>query len=233
MITHDIIRLIAPLSFDNNMKNLFKYRICLLKILLISLLVLITGCANNDKDDEIKYLQVKIYTESGYGSGVITDVNDEGVVITTALHVISDWNENGHIEYFDKSSSFGLKVGALEKEDICLLEVPSDYLDSSLYDKLKKIVKPDSYIESINLEFNKGDDFKFFDMDIDRICKGKLISAYEYNYELDNMVILGECIKTVPKEGLSGIGVYNNDNVLIGILIAGNENGIIAIKPIY
>lgn len=212
--------------------------------LLFAVCISLSGCNKKNNDS---YRNVIITTPSSVGSGYILRAEDDGLVIITALHVIEDWNENGSIEYFDKSTSFGLKVGADESRDLCYLEVPKEYCDTKMYDIILDNINRDStnnvYLEDsyyYDDSYLKGlldsDDlkdacFSFYDSLNNKIIEGSFIGKPEYNYELDMIVILGNIKSGEVNEGISGSAIINEDGYFIGTIIAGNDNGIIAIAP--
>lgn len=212
--------------------------------LLFAVCISLSGCNKKNNDS---YRNVIITTQGFVGSGYILRAEDDGLVIITALHVIKDWNENGSIEYFDKSTTFGLKVGADESRDLCYLEVPKEYCDAKMYDIILDNINRDStnnvyledsyYNDDSNLKSLLDKDelinshFYFYDGINNNLIEGKFISNPEYNYELDKIVLLGNCDKKAVNEGISGSAVISTDGTFIGTIIAGNDKGILAISP--
>ena len=166
--------------------------------------------------DENRKCAVRIFTKGGEGCGVIFEKNDEEIVIATNLHVIADWDGDSRILFYDGTKVSGQVFGGDETYDVGFVSIP---MEESLRDykaAVRSGPKEAPYdILLYDLEGNGAG----------KKVKGRILSEEEYFYELDRVMLYGEA---KVREGMSGSPLFAGEGELVGILSAGNDEGIIA-----
>jgi len=205
------------------MKRIYK-KAAMVIILTISA-CLFSFCQKEVSSKEaMAYSVVFLYTEGGYGSGVILEINDEEIIVVSNLHVLSDWNENGYAVFANGTKAFGQIFGADQERDICFLGIPVDDIlteyGSEVIKELRSATMPDN--------LTSGFDFYTFSIEDNSHTpiKGNISDIKEYFYELDKSMMKGKCDRVI--EGMSGAPIFNSNNELCGIIAAGGDNNTIA-----
>lgn len=159
---------------------------------------------------------VYVCTNEGYGRGVVFEINNDEIVIATALHVSRDWGEGSYIRFVDGTRAFGQRFGADEYYDVEFISVPLTEALESTIEKLKT-VRVDEESKELPLECVCFDDEARID--------GKVLSMDEYMYEFDKKMMYGNM---KVGEGMSGAPVFDTSGNFLGLVLAGNENGVFA-----
>ena len=203
----------------------YKYvRKAVVVMLLFLTAFLILSCGNRKTTKEaMKYACVGIYTEGGYGSGVIIDINSEEIVILSNLHVLTDWNEKGYVVFSNGARAFGQTFGADEGRDLSFLSIPvKDVLEEYGSEVIKEL-RSASLLDNLPEEF----DFYTFSLFEDKKeIEGKIENTDTFFYELDRNMMLGKANHIT--EGMSGCPVFDKESRLCGIICAGSEDGTVA-----
>lgn len=231
MITQDRTRLSAPLNYYLNIVS--KHRNCVNKLkkenrisrknkriiiqgtmtLLVIAMVFIFATYLFERSriyERCKSSCVYVCTKGGYGRGVILEVSDSEIVVATAHHVSSDWDEDGYIEFVDGTRAFGQRFGADEHYDVEFISVPIDEVSSDTIEK----ITPVSYV---NQNATKCISFSG-----DKVIKGDVISYDEFMYEFDKQMMYG---RMKVDEGMSGAPIFDTKGQLLGMILAGNDEG--------
>lgn len=197
--------------------------------------IIIVNIKVNQNESEISLLNtdakrcVRIFTDKGCGSGVILEVTDDKVLVVSNLHVLSDWNENGVVEFMNGTRCFGQVFGADEDYDLCFLEIPrSELANADLYDYLKD-ESMQSFRKAINDNSMDTVDFHtyyLFGNSGASCLHGKVSLKKEYIYELEKDMLIGKC---ETFEGMSGAPAFDDAGNLIGIICAGGDNDTVII----
>ncbi|MBP5494159.1 MAG: trypsin-like peptidase domain-containing protein [Lachnospiraceae bacterium] len=171
--------------------------------------------------------QVNVYAGIKNGRGIIIGVEDEYIDIVTSKHLVSEEN-NVSIEFGNKGRVDAEVVYYYLNTDAAIIRVYRE--DSDFYlkgAKAPEIMSKSDY-ESIPLSRNVYFAKDIFDTTLD-VSEGKWLSSKEHIYELSEDVGLfaGEVLP-----GMSGEGLFDENDRLVGMIIAANETEG-AVKPAY
>lgn len=203
-----------------------------ISVVIILLIAALFFCENK-KRELLKEAQigscVKIFTNVGYGSGMIYCIGEDEIIIATAAHVLEGFDENARIEFVGGERTSGLLCEVDENADVGILSVPKDFLSVDTLEKINEVnITQDafdgepSYSEKdfskkcvmYNLFENNGI--------IKEVC-GDVTSMDEYVYDFDRHMLSG-CNSEVT-EGMSGGPIFDEEGFLLGMLLAGNAEG--------
>lgn len=241
--------------FNKNCTFFHKYTfVAVTTAFLTATVFLFSACKGPDLNfkeatpEAMYYSCVTIYTEGGYGSGVIIEINDEEIVVASNLHVLSDWNENGYVVFANSTKAFGQIFGADEARDVCFLSIPLEDVYREYGSEPVKELRAADFEESIGMNeaFKESSDagsgsdaainasndsgFDFYTYSVtendNTVIEGRIVSRTTFFYELDRSLMEGRCADI--KEGMSGAPIFNEKNELCGIICAGGDNNIIA-----
>ncbi len=173
---------------------------------------------------------VRIVTAKGSGCGFIIEIGQEEMVVATACHVLEGYDGNSYVELYDGVRVFGQQFGADETYDVAFLGIPYEEgftkKDGDRYGSVDitsyPAIEPDTDCRIPDITGSFTDPL---------IYEGKILSEGEYFYELDRVLMRGSVSPvsgSYPGEGMSGSPVFSSDGTLLGMLVAGNEDGIIA-----
>ncbi len=200
-------------------KSQNKERLLFIIAAVLVLTLFITGVIKRRADripDESRMCTVRIFTRGGEGCGVIFEKNAEELVVATNLHVISDWDEDSYIRFYDGEKAFGQVFGGDETYDVGFISVPMEESFADYPEAVRSALMDVPY----DIYF-----YNITDQGTEKKVKGSILSNEEFFYELDRVMLYGEA---KAREGMSGTPVFTEDGGLVGILSAGNEEGIIA-----
>lgn len=171
------------------------------------------------KDEGYRNLsEVNIYSGSKYGRGIVIFANDEYIDIVTAKHLVSDEN-NVTVEFGNKGRVEAEVIYYYGITDAAIIRIDREISDHDLKGaKAPDVMSKDEY-DSISLSKTM-----YFASDIYDTSKkyeeGKWIQSHEEVSELggDVGLFIGE---VAP--GMSGEGLYNEDDVLVGMIVGAND----------
>ena len=162
--------------------------------------------------------QVNVYVGIKNGRGIIIDTTDDYIDIVTSKHLVSEEN-NVSIEFGNKGKVDAEVVYYYSNTDAAIIRVMRE--DSDFYIKGAKApeIMSKSDYESYSLSSKVYFANNIYDVSLD-VAEGLWISSDEFVYELSEDVGLfsGEVLP-----GMSGEGVFDEDDRLIGMIIAANE----------
>lgn len=162
--------------------------------------------------------QVNVYAGIKNGRGIIIDTTDDYIDIVTSKHLVSEEN-NVSIEFGNKGKVDAEVVYYYSNTDAAIIRVMRE--DSDFYIKGAKApeIMSKSDYESYSLSSKVYFANNIYDVSLD-VAEGLWISSDEFVYELSEDVGLfsGEVLP-----GMSGEGVFDEDDRLIGMIIAANE----------
>ena len=162
--------------------------------------------------------QVNVYAGIKNGRGIIIDTTDDYIDIVTSKHLVSEEN-NVSIEFGNKGKVDAEVVYYYSNTDAAIIRVMRE--DSDFYIKGAKApeIMSKSDYESYSLSSKVYFANNIYDVSLD-VAEGLWISSDEFVYELSEDVGLfsGEVLP-----GMSGEGVFDADDRLIGMIIAANE----------
>ena len=171
--------------------------------------------------------QVNVYAGIKNGRGIIIGVEDDYIDIVTSKHLVSEEN-NVSIEFGNKGRTDAEVVYYYNDTDAAIIRVNRE--DSDFYLKGAKApeIMPKSDYESLPLSRSVYFAKDIYDVTLE-VSEGKWLSSKEYVYELSENVGLfaGEVLP-----GMSGEGLFDENDRLVGMIIAANETEG-AIKPAY
>ena len=171
--------------------------------------------------------QVNVYAGIKNGRGIIIGVEDDYIDIVTSKHLVSEEN-NVSIEFGNKGRTDAEVVYYYNDTDAAIIRVNRE--DSDFYLKGAKApeIMPKSDYESLPLSMSVYFAKDIYDVTLE-VSEGKWLSSKEYVYELSENVGLfaGEVLP-----GMSGEGLFDENDRLVGMIIAANETEG-AIKPAY
>ena len=162
--------------------------------------------------------QVNVYAGIKNGRGIIIGVEDDYIDIVTSKHLVSEEN-NVNIEFGNKGRLDAEVVYYYPDTDAAIIRVLRE--DSDFYlkgAKAPEIMSKSDY-ESIPLSRSVYYAKDIYDVSMS-VEEGKWLSSGEFVYELSEDVGLfaGEVLP-----GMSGEGLFDEKDRLIGMIIAANE----------
>lgn len=204
-----------------------------LTFILLSLILLITGCAKSDTPTTEEVLEavspsvVMIYVEQSHGSGVIYADCDDRIKIATVAHLVAGYDQAiitmsggetvfGNVEFYDKG------------KDIAIVSVEKQYLDAEFLKTIKMASVDLLEYESVTVEDSLilvGSAVSVSANATEGIIKSKDYFIPEFDENL--LYIYGDAMA-----GMSGGGVFTKDGYLIGIIAAGSDASEILAIPI-
>ena len=182
------------------------------------------------KKDKVPYAlttQVKIYTEGGYGTGTIIAKDEDEIILVSDHHVLSDWNENGKVVFYNGDEAFGQQFGGDAKLDLNFLSIPRENIPDKTFEGINQVDITYSPAEVSSTKEGVQDRLfiTIYDIFNDTENRGTIEETSTYIYDLDRILMYGHCKAC---EGMSGAGIFDEDDKCIGILLAGGEDDEIA-----
>ena len=162
--------------------------------------------------------EVNIYAGIKNGRGFIIRVEDDYLDIITSKHLVSE-NNIVTIEFGNKGRTEGEAVYYYREIDAAVIRVKREDFEHDL--KGATAIEPLSKGEYDSIPLNKKVLFTltFFDTD-QEVSEGNWYSSHEYIAELgyEAGIFLGEV-----KPGMSGAALFDEEDKLVGMIIASND----------
>ena len=162
--------------------------------------------------------QVNVYAGIKNGRGIIIGTEEDYIDIVTSKHLVSEENKVS-IEFGNKGKVDGEVVYYYPDNDAAIVRVMRE--DSDFYIKGAKApeIMPKSDYESIPLSKSVYFAKDIYDVSLD-VAEGKWLTSKEFVYELSEDVGLfaGEVLP-----GMSGEGLFDENDRLVGMIIAASE----------
>lgn len=162
--------------------------------------------------------QVNVYAGIKNGRGIIIGVEEDYIDIVTSKHLVSEENKVS-IEFGNKGKVEGEVVYYYPNNDAAIIRVMRK--DSDFYIKGAKApeIMPKNDYESIPLSRSVYFAKDIYDVTIE-VSVGKWLDSEEFVYELSEDVGLfaGEVLP-----GMSGEGLFDENDRLVGMIIAASE----------
>jgi len=171
--------------------------------------------------------QINIYAGIKNGRGIIIGIDEDYIDIVTSKHLVSEENKVS-VEFGNKGRADGEAVYYYPDTDAAIIRVKREDSELNLKGaKVPEIMSKEEY-ESIPLSRSVYYAKDIYDVSLD-VSKGKWLASDEFIYELSEDVGLfaGEVLP-----GMSGEGLFDENDRLIGMIIAANETEG-AVKPAY
>lgn len=160
---------------------------------------------------------VRISMGAFYGSGVILDIAEDGVVIATNKHVLQ-YGDTGRVA-FEKGFEAEGRVWAVSGSyDVGFLTVPWEELSVEEFRRLRKV----AVSRACGEELAYGDEIFIIgseDAAADCAYEGSVIDAWWYIEDFGSYMIYTDCY---GKPGMSGGGTFDAHGHYIGMLTGGN-----------
>lgn len=152
-----------------------------------------------------------------YGSGVILDIDEDGVVLVTNKHVLQ-YGETGRVTFPDGFEAEGRTWGVSSGYDVGFMRVAWEELPVEEFKKLKRV----SISRKCMQELAYGDEIFLIgsaDGAAGSVYEGTLIDAWWYIEDFGTYMIYSDCY---GKPGMSGGGTFDAHGHYIGMLTGGN-----------
>ena len=207
----------------DSMKNLI---LCIVSFMSIIAVFVFGMLLIKDAADEIGLMeegyrnlsQVNVYAGIKNGRGIIIGVEEDYIDIVTSKHLVSEENKVS-IEFGNKGKVEGEVVYYYPNNDAAIIRVMRE--DSDFYIKGAKApeIMPKSDYESIPLSRSVYFAKDIYDVTLE-VSVGKWLDSEEFVYELSEDVGLfaGEVLP-----GMSGEGLFDENDRLVGMIIAASE----------
>lgn len=204
-------------------KNLI---LCIISFMSIIVVFAVGMIFIKDAADEIGLLekgyrnlcQVNVYAGIKNGRGIVIDATEDYIDIVTSKHLVSEENKVS-IEFGNKGKVDAEVVYYYLDTDAAIIRVMRE--DSDYYIKGAKApeIMSKSDYESIPLSRSVYYSKDIYDVSLD-VAEGKWLSSDEFVYELSEDVglFMGDVLP-----GMSGEGLFDGEDRLIGMIIAANE----------
>lgn len=183
--------------------------------------------AQGEIPEKVLACSARIQTRGHHGSGCILQITDREILIATAGHVLTDWDEESYITFFDGESAPG-KVKPLntgEPLDIGVISVERQRVSRRTLGQIKAL-------EGSSQRLKKGDFFFMIDLASElatpRIYEGQILDPDREIKELGEGLIYGDAV-ALP--GMSGCGLFDQTGAYVGMLLAGTMQNEIAALP--
>ena len=162
--------------------------------------------------------QVNIVAGIRNGRGIVINTTDEYIDIVTSKHLVSEENKVS-IEFGNKGQTDAEAVYYYPDTDAAIIRVKRE--DSDYYLKGAKApeILSESDYESIPISRKVYYARDIYDVSLD-VAEGKWLSSDKFVYELSESIGLFEG-EVLP--GMSGEGLFDEEDRLIGMIIAANE----------
>lgn len=207
----------------DSMKNLI---LCIVSFMSIIVIFVLGMLFIKDAADEIGLMekgfrnlsQVNVYAGIKNGRGIIIGNEEDYIDIVTSKHLVSEENKVS-IEFGNKGKVDGEVVYYYPNTDAAIIRVKRE--DSDFYikgAKAPKIMSKSDY-ESIPLSRSVYFAKDIYDVTLE-VSVGKWLDSEEFVYELSEDVGLfaGEVLP-----GMSGEGLFDENDRLVGMIIAASE----------
>lgn len=162
--------------------------------------------------------QVNVYAGIKNGRGIVIDTTEDYIDIVTSKHLVSEENKVS-IEFGNKGKVDAEVVYYYLNTDAAIIRAMRE--DSDFYIKGAKTpeIMSKSDYESIPLSRSVYYSKDIYDVSLD-VAEGKWLSSDEFVYELSEDVglFMGDVLP-----GMSGEGLFDGEDRLIGMIIAANE----------
>ena len=196
-----------------------------LAYVLCCIVLLFTGCGESGQKEETpSTVQVKI--GNVWGNGVIWELTEGSCVIATAGHILS--MGEGEIQVvFPDGMCTGVSDYWTTDIDLVFLIAEGDFSEEGQKEYCP--VKLD--MESTgNLQADAEVTIKTYGLDAQEVIRDAVVlEPWIYVEDFGQYMLL---LQTEVSPGMSGAGVYDEENGLLGIICGGNEEGEAVATPV-
>ena len=218
---------------DNQTKNIISAIVSVFLIILTSVMGL-TAIKNSASDQGVMQeeyrnrSQVVLYSGALTGRGVIVGADDDFIDILTTKHLIRDGGQDVSVEFANKKKVKALAVYVAEGYDAALVRVVrSDAWEAIGHPRSVEYLNEDEYNS-----FAQGEDVYYLEYVYDdnlSVLSGTWSETNEYIVSINTEAGI---FKADVRPGMSGEGLFDSDDRLIGIIIAAGD-GEGAVIPAY
>lgn len=195
-----------------------------LACMLCCTLLSFSGCGMSvQKEDGKSTVQVKIGNVSG--NGIIWELTNNTCVVATAGHILS--MGEGEIEVtFSNGESMGVVDYWTTDIDLAFLVVEADFTVDRQNDYESVEVNLE---KSGQLQSDAGVKIKTIEENVEEVTyTGKVLNPWIYVEDFGQYMLM---LRTEVTPGMSGAGVYDEENYFLGIICGGNDNGEAVVTP--
>lgn len=177
--------------------------------------------------EKVLACSVRIQTGGHHGSGCILRITDREILIVTAGHVITDWDGESYVTFFNGESVPGevKPLNAGEALDMGVVSIGRQQVSRQTLEQIKAL-------ERSSRSLKKGDFFFMVDLASEpampRIYEGQILDPDREIEELGEGLIYGDAV-ALP--GMSGCGLFDQAGAYVGMLLAGTMQNEIAAMP--
>ena len=172
--------------------------------------------------DDLRYNAVTISGGSTYGNGLIYSIDDNGIIIATASHVISEGSDIT-VTFCNKKESPASLLRQDPSLDIAFLKVEKNDAESS-YDICKPVTIPNSDDTANSL--TSGTNVYVYNSITGITHAGSIASSSIYSEDFGMDLI---CCYLKADPGMSGCALFDSDLHFLGMLLGGTDDG----KSVY
>ncbi len=165
---------------------------------------------------------VRVVTDHQMGSAVFLETKDNRIIFATALHVV-EGTEVAELMLLSDEESVEASVYAVRGLDLAFLQVDAEHVKdilpefSAFFEEVKPLERGKKIIATgYNAE------------GMQLIYEGVVWEPWIYAEDFQSHMLLCEC-EAVP--GMSGGGVFDENDVFLGIVCGLNDNGQLAVLP--
>lgn len=191
-------------------------------VLLILILCFLPKAAWKLEQNSPKKMTVCVQTDNGSGNGVVWEIQEEKSIILTAAHVVG-----GTLPQTVRINNKEYKVSEYsyisDIYDLAFLEI-----DMSADKKLVQVKRNTEVIDTV-AEKDEIYSIAFVDNKIE-IQKGEVLSSWIYMDDFGYHMMWAKF--PCASGGMSGSGVYDKEDQLLGILVGGSQAGEVAVVPL-
>lgn len=195
---------------------------------LLGLLLLTGGCGREDeKESSMERCVVRIQAGSSQGSGIVYQKDREQFVIVTAAHVLEEEQNQVQITFYDDFMVEGSSYYVSESSDVAFVSVPTDEMSAGQ----RKEYTAASVDKEVFDQLTGGSTVLFQSAveGMEEPNQGSVLENWIYVEDFQQYMMLLQG-KIAP--GMSGGGVFDEDDNFLGILCGANEKGEIAAIPL-
>lgn len=195
---------------------------------LLGLLLLTGGCGREDtKESSMERCVVRIQAGSLQGSGIVYQKDREQFVIVTAAHVLEQEQNRVQVTFYDDFMVESSSCYVSENSDVAFVLVPTDEMSAGQRKKFTAASVDKEVFDQLT-----GGSTVLFQSAVEEMeatQQGSVLENWIYveDFQQYMMLLQGEI-----HPGMSGGGVFDQNENFLGILCGANEEGEIAAIPL-
>ncbi len=193
-----------------------------LQAVLLSGTICLAGCAGKGQTAPESIVGVEA---GGFkGSGVLYDMDEDGMVILTAAHVVESAEDGVEVFFGEQTQVEGVIYAVSEHSDVAFIQVPSQALPPKKRAEFIPVKVDKQAFDGIQAE----DAVKMLGAG-GAAREGVMLEPWIYVEDFSQYMML---IQGQADGGMSGGGVFDGNGCFLGIVCGANDAGEVAVLPL-